>query len=456
MSQPKAAMSEQESHTDVSTSLDTQTSPPDISTPQIEHRVFFHPPFHSDTSFILTSPGVLGTATADQLPTVSTAPPSLTAKPSNLLTAALQTTGSGYTQAAAASPLDMDLDTSPSWSSDTSVQRDLPTKLPTPARKLGALALKTPDNWALIFQKLEQQDAQLSKVTKLMARSRFHLEAKVEVVSEMAKTEFTKLSAALTASTQKTENEWDKLLKAIKTIITEEVKNQSITQLEEIRFMVEQLQAEVQQEILSQRRAVAADCGHLSQNMDSCVRITNQINTSLGHLPAHITKEYNILTNKITELEKKIEQHVSTISPLTGMRPSVTPHTTATPASLPSHSSFMPTTPPTGTKSGHLKVLKLSFPTFGKASDDPDPVLYLSKCCDFLAIHPLSDAESLATFRTVLHGTARDWWEIAMTEVLTWAQFQKKFLSAFLSEDYEKELMDQAHEPTAERKRDHS
>lgn len=60
-------------------------------------------------------------------------------------------------------------------------------------------------------------------------------------------------------------------------------------------------------------------------------------------------------------------------------------------------------------KSDHLK---LTFPTFGRPSDDSDPLLYLAKCQDFLALHPLTDSEILATFLTVLHGTARDWWEV--------------------------------------------
>lgn len=54
----------------------------------------------------------------------------------------------------------------------------------------------------------------------------------------------------------------------------------------------------------------------------------------------------------------------------------------------------------------------------------------------------MTDTNILATFRTVLHGTARDWWEIARTQVTSWADFQSSFLSAFLSEDYEDELAD--------------
>lgn len=99
-------------------------------------------------------------------------------------------------------------------------------------------------------------------------------------------------------------------------------------------------------------------------------------------------------------------------------------------------SSAVATTPPM-VKSDHIR---LTFPTYGGPTDNLDPLNYLSKCHDFLALHPLADADTLATFRTVLYGTARDWWEIARSEVTTWSQFETVFLSASLSEDYKDEL----------------
>lgn len=99
---------------------------------------------------------------------------------------------------------------------------------------------------------------------------------------------------------------------------------------------------------------------------------------------------------------------------------------------MPAVSGFTPVS-----KTDHIR---LTFPTYGRPSDDPDPLLYLSKCDDFLALHPLSDTDILATFRTVLHGTARDWWEITRTKVTSWEEFKTSFVSAFLAEDHEDEL----------------
>lgn len=54
-----------------------------------------------------------------------------------------------------------------------------------------------------------------------------------------------------------------------------------------------------------------------------------------------------------------------------------------------------------------------------------------------MALHPVTDADILATFRTVVYGTARDWWEVRWSNITTWNEFEAAFLSAFLSEEYE-------------------
>lgn len=84
--------------------------------------------------------------------------------------------------------------------------------------------------------------------------------------------------------------------------------------------------------------------------------------------------------------------------------------------------------------------ITLQFPTFGQRDDNPDPLLFLEKCHDFLALNPLLDEELIATLRNVLHGTARDWWDVVRRETTTWIDFEAKFIAAFLSEDYKDEL----------------
>ncbi|XP_051793893.1 uncharacterized protein LOC127530652 [Acanthochromis polyacanthus] len=84
--------------------------------------------------------------------------------------------------------------------------------------------------------------------------------------------------------------------------------------------------------------------------------------------------------------------------------------------------------------------IKLQFPTYGKLEDPSDPLQYLERCEDYLSLNSLSDEELMATLRNVLHGTARDWWDVARHKIHTWTDFQDQFRAAFLSEDYEDEL----------------
>nr|XP_054598745.1 uncharacterized protein LOC129163840 [Nothobranchius furzeri] len=84
--------------------------------------------------------------------------------------------------------------------------------------------------------------------------------------------------------------------------------------------------------------------------------------------------------------------------------------------------------------------IKVQFPTFGRIDDSSDPLQYLERCEDFLALNPLTDEELMATLRNVLHGTSRDWWDVARHKVQTWTVVNKQFRAAFLSEDYEDEL----------------
>lgn len=57
-----------------------------------------------------------------------------------------------------------------------------------------------------------------------------------------------------------------------------------------------------------------------------------------------------------------------------------------------------------------------------------------------LALHPLTNDEIIGTLHNVLRGTAWDWWDVARLEITTWAEFETRFCSAFLSEDYQDEL----------------
>lgn len=57
-----------------------------------------------------------------------------------------------------------------------------------------------------------------------------------------------------------------------------------------------------------------------------------------------------------------------------------------------------------------------------------------------MSLNPLPHEELMVTFRNVLHGTSRDWWDVIHVYIHSCADFQIKFLSAFVSEEDEDEL----------------
>nr|XP_055038275.1 uncharacterized protein LOC129426109 [Misgurnus anguillicaudatus] len=155
----------------------------------------------------------------------------------------------------------------------------------------------------------------------------------------------------------------------------------------------------------------------------------------------HCNSQVDNLTKQVMELQTKTEEtSAHNLKPAarkdTGVQHTNTTTSTTHPSSRDTTGDVLLPLMPVG-KSDHLK---LTFPTYGRPCDDTDPLLYLARCQDFLALHPLTEGDLLATFRNVLYGTARDWWEVARTEIKTWNEFQTVFLSAFLSEDYEDEL----------------
>lgn len=83
-------------------------------------------------------------------------------------------------------------------------------------------------------------------------------------------------------------------------------------------------------------------------------------------------------------------------------------------------------------------AIKLEFPVFGRTEGE-DPLTYLEKCAEYLAVQPMSDGEILAIFPSVLMHTAKDWWMAEKIHVNTCNQFKAVFLRSFLPDDHEVE-----------------
>lgn len=324
--------------------------------------------------------------------------------------------------------VDMQLCTSPELTPPSETQHDLPGFLPTPGRGMYQLSEHVQGNWDILFNCLKQQDTALKVLTQELATTTSQHDAKIETLTAKIKSNHQQIQALITVKNQHDEENTDQLTKAMKVMVTGELQKSEQAIISEVRFMVEQLQLEVQKDIQEMQHSTQKDCGQLFQEISQCSIQLNTVSDSLKELKSEISSYFKFPGKTVTDFSSmtlKSPPHSPAAEGETSK-----PHTSASVHPPPSHPTF-------GVKSDHLK---LTFPTFGRSSDDSDPLLYLTKCHDFLALHPLEDTDILATFRTVLYGTARDWWEVARSSVRTWNEFESAFLAAFLSEDYEDEL----------------
>ncbi len=303
--------------------------------------------------------------------------------------------------------------------STDSTQCDLPFVLPTPGRKLGQLTDQAHGHLDKLQQK---QDKVFNELTKQVQRSRFHLESKLNKLTEQTEQSLWNLHTIISTSKDKFDHEMDTIMKANKAVISSEVDKAKVSIVPELGFMIKQMQIEFQDEQQDTQKGFEEKNVELVKCLGDCSSMLKVLSTKKDDESGKVNSIAATHQSEIEGIQDRIKQITLPV------------------ASFPQSSSIVMPAVSGFTLVSKTDHIRLTFPTYGRPGDDPDPLLYLSKCDDFLALHPLVDADILATFRTVLHGTARDWWEITRTKVTSWEEFKASFVSEFLAEDYEDEL----------------
>ncbi|KAL0188454.1 hypothetical protein M9458_015553, partial [Cirrhinus mrigala] len=320
------------------------------------------------------------------------------------------------------------LPSSPSHSL-SALQYDLPRTLPTPSREIGQLTSQVKENYETLHECINKHEKTVSELTKELRSSTFNYKQETTVIAVKLEEIKELVTNTLSAQKQQIESETKKTIIAIKQIITDELKIVESTLTSHMQFLVRQLQLEVQQDIHTLHKHLQDTHEEMLKENNQVIIRTDKLAANLCDVQTKMESAYDIQEKNIADLKAKITTSIN-----------ITPGAT-TPVPKP----ILTPIPATVVKTDHIKI---TFPTFGRPSDDPDPLLYITRCQDFFALHPLTDEDILATFRTVLSGTARDWWEVARSTVHSWTDFQTAFLAAFLAEDYEDELAERVRKRT--------
>ncbi len=258
-------------------------------------------------------------------------------------------------------------------------------------------------NWDNLTEFMKRQEKTVNEFTQVLKASSSHHENQIIDLAAKVETNNQQVVTLMTATKQQEAVEADQLIKAVQLMISKEIQKmeQSFTCV--VRDKMEQLRVELQQDIKAIQHTFQGSLDNVTTNLQQCEtqihKCCNCVAELQNDVQVFIKEKTEAQTGKTTKIPGA--HSIETVSPLL-------------PMSL--------------AKSDHIK---LTFPTFGRPTDDADPLLYLNKCQDFLALHPLTDTDLLATFRTVLHGTARDWWEVSRSNITIWKEFEAAFLSAF-------------------------
>lgn len=279
-------------------------------------------------------------------------------------------------------------------------QQELPRELQTPGRGIQLLTRQVQENLGTLKRFIKQQENAVPELNQeVKAQFVKHLTHFSTTVVKMVDNQ-QQLLKCITDNQQKMETEMEQWSRTTKRLISEDLSKVEASVVSQVRFLVQQLQAEEQQDFKA-----------TFQSLKNSQEQFKEFHQHKNQMDAFCSDTQNFQSDMSDQLQTQVEK----------MKEMTTNQQEVSPANEYSSPGGIPITTTTTSvpiaKSDHLR---LTFPTFGKPHEDPDPLNYLTRCQDFLALHPLSDVDLLATFHTVLYGTARDWWEVARTSLVTW------------------------------------
>ncbi len=125
---------------------------------------------------------------------------------------------------------------------------DLPGTFPTPAREIGQLTAQVQGNWDKLSDLMEKQETAVSTLTSELKQSSLQHESQLKSLADKVDNHTQQMSKILLKNKQ-LETKTDQMVKTMRLLIMDEFKKVENSLTSNVRFMVEQLQQEVQEDI---------------------------------------------------------------------------------------------------------------------------------------------------------------------------------------------------------------
>jgi len=188
-------------------------------------------------------------------------------------------------------------------------QHDLPNILHTPGRDMQQVTARVQGNWDTLFNLMTRQEKKVNELTKEVKETSSNHQSQIADLAAKMEDNKSQVFTLFTTTKQQEESEADKLMKTMKLMITGELKRVESTLVSELRFMVDQLQSEVQQDIKAVQNVFNTSQDKISSQLQQCVTQTDKCLTGFKELKSEVKKGFQSVK------ESADQQKLSALTP---------------------------------------------------------------------------------------------------------------------------------------------
>ncbi len=133
-----------------------------------------------------------------------------------------------------------------------------------------------------------------------------HTGGQLDALTAKMESNHQQLFSTLTATKQQEETETDQLIKAMKTMLTDKLQKTESTLCTEFRFMVEQLQLELQQDIKTTQQILQKDQEQLSAEIARGNKKMDELDKKITELQVEMDNNFKAYGKSTQTLKRKV------------------------------------------------------------------------------------------------------------------------------------------------------
>ncbi len=173
----------------------------------------------------------------------------------------------------------------------SATQHDLPGYLPTPGREIHQLTAHVQGNWDTLLDHLRTHEKTVGELTQELKTTSAHHDSLIAQLADKLEYNQQQVLTSMSKNKEYVKEEIDQLVKTVKIDIFAELHKAQTTFVSEVRFMMEQLQGELQQDIKTYLVTLQRNHDLMSTELTQCTQTTKTVCTDVQDLQTEMEKK---------------------------------------------------------------------------------------------------------------------------------------------------------------------